>query len=101
MHFPRWNALSDISFITHNRQTANDLTGEHSCIMLHLLDSTDGSEDTEGDYGNKGSWLSEFLADFRRRFISLLRFQFCNFMPALALCVLQHKIWKQEPAGQY
>lgn len=88
-------------FVIHNRQTANDLTGEHSCIMLHLLDSTDGSEDTEGDHAKKGSWLSEFLADFRRRFISLLGFQFRNFTPALALGVLQHKIWKQEPAGQY
>jgi tRNA(Met) C34 N-acetyltransferase TmcA len=67
--------------------------------MLHLLDSTDGSEDTEGDRAKKGSWLSEFLADFRHRFISLLGFQFRNFTPALALGVLQHKTWKQEPTG--
>jgi N-acetyltransferase 10 len=83
----------------HNRQTANDLTGEHSCIMLHLLDSTDSSEDSEENHAKKGSWLSEFLVDFRRRFISLLGFQFRNFTPALALGMLQHKTLKQELTG--
>jgi N-acetyltransferase 10 len=83
----------------YDRQTTNDLTGEHSCIMLHLLDNSDSSEDSEADQAKKGSWLAEFWADFRRRFISLLGFQFRNFTPALALSVLQNKAWKQEPAG--
>ncbi|GLG98567.1 RNA cytidine acetyltransferase [Gryllus bimaculatus] len=65
------------------RQTANELTGEHSCIMLHVLHS---SEDN-----NAGSWLQDFGIDFRRRFISLLSYQFSNFTPALALSVLQNK----------
>ncbi|PNF34804.1 RNA cytidine acetyltransferase [Cryptotermes secundus] len=79
------------------RQTTNDLTGEHSCIMLHILDSSDSSDDSERDETKKGSWLGEFWADFRRRFISLLGLQFRSFSPALALSVLQNKVCKQEP----
>jgi N-acetyltransferase 10 len=83
----------------HDRQTTNDLTGEHSCIMLHLLDNSYSSGDSEADQAKKGSWLAEFWTDFRRRFISLLGFQFRSFTPALALSVLQNKAWKQEPTG--
>lgn len=71
------------------RQTTNDLTGEHSCIMLSLL-----GEDTGDDYGvNRGGsvWLKEFFVDFRRRFINLLSYQFRTFAPALALGLLQNK----------
>ncbi|KDR10713.1 RNA cytidine acetyltransferase [Zootermopsis nevadensis] len=80
------------------RQTTNDLTGEHSCIMLHLLDNSYSSGDGETDQAKKGSWLAEYWADFRRRFISLLGFQFRSFTPILALSVLQNKTWKQEQA---
>lgn len=83
----------------HGRQTTNDLTGEHSCIMLHILDSSDSSDDSERDETKKGSWLAEFWADFRRRFISLLGLQFRSFSPALALSMLQNKVCKQEPTG--
>lgn len=58
------------------RQTANELTGEHSCIMLRLL----GSEE--------GAWLDAYYHDFRCRFISLLSYQFREFAPSLALAVL-------------
>ncbi|KAJ8936776.1 hypothetical protein NQ318_008992 [Aromia moschata] len=62
------------------RQTTNDLTGEHSCIMLNTLNSSDVSEDNK--------WLSAYWADFRKRFINLLAYQFKKFSPSLALGVL-------------
>ncbi|XP_061773888.1 RNA cytidine acetyltransferase-like [Nerophis ophidion] len=40
-------------------------------------------------------WLSAFWQDFRRRFLSLLSFQFCNFPPSLALSILQNKNAKE------
>ncbi|NXR14215.1 NAT10 acetyltransferase, partial [Semnornis frantzii] len=70
------------------RQTPNDLTGEHSCIMLKMLNE----EDTEQE-----PWLAAFWKDFRRRFLSLLSYQFSTFSPSLALNILQNKNIKQQP----
>lgn len=70
------------------RQTPNDLTGEHSCIMLKELNAEDSA-------GN-GQWLSAFWKDFRRRFLSLLSFQFSKFSPTLALNILQNKNAKDD-----
>ncbi|XP_057298678.1 RNA cytidine acetyltransferase-like [Hydractinia symbiolongicarpus] len=63
------------------RQSANELTGEHSCIMLRILNSdvTDG-------------WLKEYWLDFRKRFISLLSYQFKKFSSSLGLSMLQTKL---------
>lgn len=36
------------------------------------------------------NWLSQFWIDFRKRFISLLGYQFCKFSPQLALGVLHN-----------
>ncbi|XP_065541481.1 RNA cytidine acetyltransferase [Lathamus discolor] len=69
------------------RQTPNDLTGEHSCIMLKTLNE----EDTEQE-----PWLTAFWKDFRRRFLSLLSYQFSTFSPSLALNILQNKNIKQQ-----
>ncbi|XP_077143106.1 RNA cytidine acetyltransferase [Ranitomeya variabilis] len=70
------------------RQTPNDLTGEHSCIMLKSLQEEDESE--------QEPWLTAFWKDFRRRFLSLLSYQFRNFSPSVALNVLQNKNVKKE-----
>ncbi|RZF38829.1 hypothetical protein LSTR_LSTR000532 [Laodelphax striatellus] len=70
------------------RQTTNDLTGEHSCIMLCTLNSDDNPV--------PDSWLPEFWTDFRRRFLSLLSFQFRNFETSLALAVIVNKSIKLE-----
>ncbi|KAI8926506.1 GNAT acetyltransferase 2-domain-containing protein [Entophlyctis helioformis] len=64
------------------RQTANDLTGEHTCIMLKQLDSSAST-------GSSATWLSDFSWDFRRRFIELLSYQFRSFSPVLVLSVLE------------
>lgn len=59
------------------RQTPNDLTGEHSCVMLRAL--TSSSSDP--------AWLGAFACDFRKRFLSLLSFQFRSFPSVLALSI--------------
>nr|CAD7446206.1 unnamed protein product [Timema bartmani] len=58
--------------------------------MLQQLHVTDTEEYTD----RGGRWLPEFFADFRRRFISLLGYQFSRFVPALALSVIQNKACK-------
>ena len=50
------------------RQTTNDITGEHTIIVLkQLLDDASGVNCTK-------NWLASFNTDFTRRFISLLSF---------------------------
>ena len=58
------------------RQTANDLTGEHSGIMLRLVQHQNEDESSE-----HSQWLSAFGADFKRRFVNLLGFDFRKFSP--------------------
>ncbi|XP_029290383.1 RNA cytidine acetyltransferase [Cottoperca gobio] len=70
------------------RQTPNDLTGEHSCVMLKELNTDEAPEQSQ--------WLSAFWKDFRRRFLSLLSYQFSRFHPSLSLSILQNKKSKQE-----
>ncbi|KAJ1327817.1 N-acetyltransferase 10 [Microdochium nivale] len=54
------------------RQTANELTGEHTCVMLRPL--TDDQ-----------SWLGGFSKDFHRRLLQLLGYQFRDFASVTAL----------------
>ncbi|KAI3660400.1 hypothetical protein MP638_002483 [Amoeboaphelidium occidentale] len=63
------------------RQTANELTGEHTCIMIRTLNSGGISVDK--------SWLYAFWKDFRKRFINLLGFEFRSFVPSLALSIIE------------
>ncbi|XP_040894822.1 RNA cytidine acetyltransferase [Toxotes jaculatrix] len=70
------------------RQTPNDLTGEHSCVMLKELNTDETPEQSQ--------WLSAFWKDFRRRFLSLLSYQFSSFHPSLSLSILQNKKSKEE-----
>ncbi|ORY82898.1 putative nucleolus protein [Leucosporidium creatinivorum] len=62
------------------RQTTNDLTGEHSCVMLRGLNK---------NKDESASWLSAFSVDFRKRFISLLSYKFREFASVTALSVLE------------
>ncbi|XP_067090614.1 RNA cytidine acetyltransferase [Osmerus mordax] len=71
------------------RQTPNDLTGEHSCVMLKELNTEEAPD--------QGQWLAAFWKDFRRRFLALLSFQFSSFSPSMALNILQNKNAKQDP----
>jgi N-acetyltransferase 10 len=58
------------------RQTPNELTGEHSCVMLRPLENAEDK-----------AWLGAFARDFQRRFLSLLSYQFREFPSVLALSI--------------
>ncbi|KAK9701707.1 Helicase [Popillia japonica] len=66
------------------RQTTNDLTGEHSCIMLNVLKMNDSEI-------KQDNWLTAYWTDFRKRFISLLSYQFSSFTPSLSLSMLNNQ----------
>ena len=61
------------------RQTGNELTGEHSCVMLRTLSTST----------NDAAWLGAFARDFHKRFLSLLSYQFRAFPSVLALSILE------------
>ncbi|CAJ2499715.1 Uu.00g025680.m01.CDS01 [Anthostomella pinea] len=58
------------------RQTANDLTGEHTCVMLRPLERSDDT-----------TWLGAYANDFHSRFLSLLSYQFRTFASIMALSI--------------
>ena len=59
------------------RQTANELTGEYTCVMLRTLST--GPSDP--------SWLGAYAKDFHRRFMALLSYQFRSFTSVQALAI--------------
>ncbi|QBM90705.1 N-acetyltransferase 10 [Metschnikowia aff. pulcherrima] len=59
------------------RQTANELTGEHTSVMLHVLG------------GHKDAWLHAFATDFHKRFLNLLSYEFRKFPAVQALNVIE------------
>merc|ERR1712166_965769 len=65
------------------RQTSNELTGEHTCIMLRTM---------QADSQVNVQWLPTLYADFKRRWMVLLGFEFRNFPVALAMEMLNNKI---------
>ena len=76
------------------RQTANDLTGEHTCVMIHALENS-----------NDNSWLGAFSRDFHHRFLKLLSYQFREFPSVLALSIdesanLSSKLDTSKPPQQ-
>lgn len=66
------------------RLTANELTGEHTCIMA----TTSVAQDADTVERNT-KWLSDFHSDFRRRFVHLLGYEFRSLPPGLALAILE------------
>lgn len=62
------------------RQTTSELTGEHTCVMVRGLNTSQEQE---------LEWLGEFAKDFRRRFVTLLSFKFREFGSVMALSVLE------------
>lgn len=73
------------------RQTPNELTGEHSCIMLKTLNP---DENNGNSLERTNNWLTEFWIDFRKRFISLLSYEFSKFSTTFALNILQNTVHK-------
>ncbi|PIC51952.1 hypothetical protein B9Z55_002257 [Caenorhabditis nigoni] len=69
------------------RQNSNDITGEHTCIMLKGLET--GS--TDNDDEPMATWLPVYWREFRRRLVNLLSYDFSTFSAQLALSLLQLK----------
>lgn len=69
------------------RQTANELTGEHSCIVLKELNREKRAEEI--------SWLYQYFTDFRRRFLSLLGYQFRVFLPSMCLNLMKQEVYQE------
>jgi len=67
------------------RLTPNALTGEHTCIMIRVLDT---QQSVGARHTMKTQWDREFVRDFRARFVHLCGFQFAAFEAALALAVI-------------
>lgn len=67
------------------RQNSNDITGEHTCIMLKGLEHGSTDEDPTS------TWLPVYWREFRRRLINLLSFDFSTFPAPMALSLLQLK----------
>lgn len=63
------------------RQTTNELTGEHSAIMVRALPKRTGVSD---------SWLSAFVGDTKRRLLALFGGAFRNMSVRLAIAVLEN-----------
>uniref|UniRef100_A0A8R1I198 RNA cytidine acetyltransferase n=1 Tax=Caenorhabditis japonica TaxID=281687 RepID=A0A8R1I198_CAEJA len=66
------------------RQNSNDITGEHTCIMLKGLEHS-------GDDEPSATWLPVYWREFRRRLVNLLSFDFSTFPAQMALSLLQLK----------
>eukprot|EP00943_MAST-04B_sp_MAST-4B-sp1_P001678 g1678.t1 len=64
------------------RQTTNELTGEHSCIMLKPLSTQDMIS------GPEEGWCNNFSSDFAKRFLFLLSSSFRKLDVSLALSML-------------
>lgn len=63
-------------------QKQNDLTGEHSTILISAL-NTNKTESND--------WLTSYYVDFRRRILKLLGKTFNSFTTGLALSLLDNK----------
>jgi len=77
------------------KMTENDITGEHSCILIRPLKDDDikfnmemNSNSANENFG-KLKWLAPFYNDFKKRLVSLLGFEFRNLPINLALSILE------------
>lgn len=82
--FRFWKRLNFVP--VYIRQTANNLTGEFSCIMVKIL--IQQRETSLSIVSN--DWLIDFWKDFRKRFISLLGLVFRKFPVQVALDIVQN-----------
>lgn len=78
------------------KMTENDITGEHSCILLKPLKDDDikfnlelNKNYGEENFSNKTKWLTPFYNDFKKRIVNLLGYDFKNLQINLALSILE------------
>ena len=74
------------------RQTANELTGEYSCLMIKPL----ANNEVELPGGLGSDWLKAYTNDFRRRMMSLLGFEFRNLPCGLAYSFMNESKTTEE-----
>jgi N-acetyltransferase 10 len=72
------------------RQTKNELTGEHSCIVLKEVSNIVGGSAGIGHSGETlaAGWLDHFVSDYRRRLISLMSYSFAAMETSLAITLV-------------
>ncbi|XP_039434386.1 RNA cytidine acetyltransferase [Culex pipiens pallens] len=68
-------------------QKENDLTGEHSCIMISPISHSIEKVETN-------DWLNQYYVDFRRRVLKLLGKSFRKFSTGMALSLLDNRAAK-------
>jgi N-acetyltransferase 10 len=95
--------------VCYLRQTRNDLTGEHSAIVLRELDPiTTSSGSGSGkknmaqnimDQGPAAGWLAAFVKDYRRRLIALMNYSFNSLEAPLAITLLDPDRMLTSAAG--
>ncbi|KAJ1915546.1 N-acetyltransferase 10 [Tieghemiomyces parasiticus] len=80
------------------RQTPNELTGEHTCVMLRSLPVDPTGQSVVVD----DTWLAAFANDFQRRFIHLLSYQFRDFTSVTALSIINNlqDVFGTQPEGE-
>jgi N-acetyltransferase 10 len=54
------------------RQTANELTGEHTCVMVKPINCAQN----EVHSIEEETWVSSYFLDFKKRMLNLLGFEF-------------------------
>jgi len=81
------------------RQTANELTGEHTCLMLRPLNHLQEVNLPAGFEESGANWLEAYTADFRRRIISLLGYEFRKMSAPLAFQFVARVNPNAEAAG--
>lgn len=87
-----WKSLGFVP--VYLSQKSNDLTGEHSCIMLHVL------EKEKPNKKNGSQWLNLYFKDFRRRIIKLSGNVFREFPTHIGLSLLDNKQLDLENPGK-
>lgn len=70
------------------RQTANELTGEYSCLMIKPMSER---QEVSLPGGLSQEWLSNYTDDFRKRMMQLLGFEFRNLSCQLAYSFMTSK----------
>lgn len=81
------------------RQTANELTGEHTCVMIRPINLSDESVQLSikpqtvgsGDSIEESSWVSSYYLDFKKRLTNLFGFEFRSLPCSLAFQFIGEK----------
>ena len=74
-----------LKLLTRYSQVTNKVTGEHSCVMVHILSSSEETSESE----SAPAWLQDASLEFLRRFLSLLGGPLNDLHPMLCLAVIQ------------